>query len=170
MLTVRSGRRTGSPVRLICICLIFCSSDDFTCCMTALSGATVALMAGGVGERIFPVPDTSDALPGQAPQVSFRRVPAHALHTDQKVMMPSGAGGGRAVTRPFQASTFEIQHHGQIVIFCTSSRRATRSMWRCFSSSLRTPPAARKAVRQSSASFRRPAPAHFFPALPVQWP
>ncbi len=91
----------------------------------------VALMAGGVGERISCTWMLRCIARTSASQVSFRRVPAHALHTDSEGDdVPSGSGG-RAVTRPFQAFTFEIQHHARLSYSCTSSRRATRSMWRC---------------------------------------
>ena len=63
---------------------------------------------------------------------------------------------------PFRRSRSKFSTTARLSYSCTSSRRATRSMWRCFSSSLRTPPAARKAVRQSSASFPSACASAFF--------
>ena len=80
--------------------------------------------------RIFLYQNAPDALPGQAP---------HRFHSgrvqlmpaiDSKVMMCLPVGGGRAVTRPFQAFAFKIQHHGRLSYSCTSSG-VPRSMWRC---------------------------------------
>ncbi len=122
--------------------------------------------AGGVGERIFLYQDTQMHCPDSASQVSFRACSssfsAYRLRGDD---VPSGRRWPCCHTL-LSGVTFKIQHHGQIVIFLYQLPAATRSMWRCFSSSLRTPPAARRPCASRQRRFRRPAPAHFFLLCP----
>ncbi len=123
-------------------------------------------MAGGVGERIFLYQNVRCIARTSASQVSFRACSSSALHTDSEGDdVPSGRRWP-CCTRPFQAFTFEIQHHGQIVISCTSSRRATRSMWRCFSSSLGHHRLHERPCASRQRRFRRPRQRIFFLLCP----
>ena len=75
-------------------------------------------MPGGVGERIFLYQNAQMHCPDKRLTGFIQGVFQLMLCIQtQQVMMCLPVGGGRAVTRPFQAFTLEIQHHGQIVIF-----------------------------------------------------
>ncbi len=116
-------------------------------------------MAGGVGERIF-LTMLTHASPLQAPhRFHSGRVQIVSVGYSEGDDVPSGRWWSVLSHAPFRRSRSKFSTTARLSYSCTSSRRATRSMWRCFSSSLRTPPAARKASRQRR--FRRPAPAHF---------
>ncbi len=126
-------------------------------------------MAGGVGERIFLYQMLRCIARTSASQVSFRACSsscsAYRLRGDD---VPSGRRWPCCHTPlsgvPFKFSTTPDCH---IPVPAPGVPRA-----QCGAVSARRSGHHRLHERRApvSASFRRPAPAHFFPALPVQWP